>query len=601
LTSDGDILKEARTALEEGNKEVGAKLLLAAANRIAEKGEYQQAAMLYEEVAMIFRDSYKATESFEAFENVTLMLIRLPQEPEVYKEIVRVNKVAGKIAEEAAEYQKAADYYFRAQDFAASDGERAELSIKAADALEILADNKEEEEDFAETLGLLRKVSRLYFTANDEELGERINVRAVRIAQRWAEKSKEEGDFLSAGNALAEAAQIMGMKGESPEAMRVMMEAGEYYEAAELFEKAGNIYDAAQEAYKLQRLTSARKQAMTKAAEAYLKARGAPESVAPLLIKAGNMFKEIGRTDRAKWAFLHANELFGELAEKAKAQNDVESEMKYLRFQAMCLWNWGKHGVAGENYVKVISHYLNEAKREEEAGNKELQAVALEEAAEVLRESGKETVAAGHIEHAIELYIQLADEASTSNDPEGSSKLYSKAAECALKLDDKERHESLHRMASEKAESAAGYYQELGVPELATIWLRTAGNEALITGSSEMIERSVDLLSRSAEGFKEAKEYKESFEDLFTVFETRFIHYPDRMKPINAVIMSMDEVASTAHDEMMNSIVAFVRALNSGNHIGALFILQDNEEDLLDKASRMRKLIEQSKVVRRMK
>ena len=94
-----------------------------------------------------------------------------------------------------------------------------------------------------------------------------------------------------------------------------MMEAGELYEAAELYEKAGNIYDAAQEAYKIQRLTSARNQAMSKAAEAYLKMEGAPEAVAPLLVKGGNMFLEIGRPMKAKWAFKRGNELFGELAE----------------------------------------------------------------------------------------------------------------------------------------------------------------------------------------------------------------------------------------------------------------------------------------------
>ncbi len=601
MASDEDILKEARNALEEGNREVGAKLFLAAASRLATKMEYEKAAKIYEEGALIYRDLYEADECFKSLDNATLMLIRLPQGPEIYKEIVRINKTAAKIAEEATEYKKAADYYLRAQDFAVDDKEKAELSIKTADALEILADAREEEKDFAETIGLLRKVSRLYYTAGDDELGNRISDRTVKVARRWANLSKGSGDYISAGNALAEAAQIMETKGESPEATRTMMEAGEFYEAAELFEKAGNIYDAAQEAYKLQRLTSARNQAISKAAEAYLKAQGAPEAVAPLLVKAGNMFKEISRPMKAKWAFLNANELFGELAKKAKTQNDTESEMKYLRFQAMCLLNWGQDDVASEIYVKVISHYLNEAKTEEKDGNKERQAITLEEAAEVLRESGRVTEAMGHLEHALELYIQLADEASTSGDPESGSRLYTKAAECAIKLDDKERHDSFHWMASEKAENAAEYYQELGVPELATIWLRTAGLEALLTDSSEMIEKSIELLSKSAEGFREANELREAFEDLFTVFETRFLHYADSKKPIKSTINIMNEVAATTQDEVLIAIVALVRALNAGNHIGALLILQENEEDMLDKAYRIRRLIQHSKKVRPMK
>ena len=41
-------------------------------------------------------------------------------------------------------------------------------NIEAADALEILADAREEEENFEETISLLRKVGRLYYTAGDE-------------------------------------------------------------------------------------------------------------------------------------------------------------------------------------------------------------------------------------------------------------------------------------------------------------------------------------------------------------------------------------------------------------------------------------------------
>lgn len=598
MTSDDDILKEARNAIKEGNKEVGAKLLFATASRFAAKMEYKQAAKIYEEVALIYRDLYDADEAFKAFDDATLMLIRLPQEPEVYQEIVRLNMKAAKIAEEAADYKRAADFYFRAQDFVETDEKKNELSIKAADALENIADTKEEEEDYGETVSLLRKVSRLYYTAGDDELGERINDRAAKVAKRWAEISKRAGDYLSAGNALAEAAQIMDTQGESPEATRTMMEAGELYEAAELYEKAGNIYDAAQEAYKLQRLSAARKQAISKAAEAYLKMQGTAEVVAPLLVKGGNMFTEIGRPMKAKWAFNRANELFGELAEKAKTQRDVESEKKYLRFQAMCLRKWGQTEEADEIYKRVIDHYLGEAAKEAESGSKEQQAIALEEAAEVLNEFGNATETKGHLEHALELYVELADEASTSGDPEGGSKLYSKAAECAMKLDDKERYESFHWMASEKAENAAEYYQQLGVPELATIWIRTAGIEALLTNSPEMIKKAIDLLTKSGEGFKEVNELKEAFEDFFTVFETRFMHNPTIQRPIKDTIKLMDEIAVTTQDDVILAIMSLVRALNTGNHIGALLILQENEEALLDKEARIRALIEQSKIER---
>jgi tetratricopeptide (TPR) repeat protein len=597
LTSDDDLLKEARNALEEGNKEVGAKLLLAAAGRLAEKNEYEQAAKIYEEAAINYRDIYEANESFKAFDSATLMLIRLPQGPEVYQEIVRLNKSAAKIAEDAEEFKKAADFYFRAQDFAEKSEEKSELSIRAADALENLADTKEEEEEFAEAVSLLRKVSRLYYTGGDDELGERINDRAARLARRWANLAKEKGDFLAAGNALAEAAQIMDT-GENTEAARIMMEAGELYEAAELFEKAGNIYDAAQESYKLQRLTSARNQAMSKAAEAYLKTQGSAEAVAPLLVKGGNMFLEIGRPMKAKWAFKRGNDLFAELAEKAKAQQDIESEMKYYRFQAMCLEKWGEREESEQLYKQVIDHYLLEASKEEDAGNKEIQALSLEEAAEVLNESGNEIEAKGQLERALELYVELADESSTSGDPEGGSKLYSKAAECAKKLGDSERYESFHWMASEKAESAAEYYQELGVPELSTIWIRTAGMEALLTNSNEMIEKAIELLTKSGEGFKEANELTEAFEDFFTVFETRFMHYPKKRRPVKVAIKEMDEIAMTTKDEVMLALVSLIRDMNAGNHIGALLQLQENEEALLDKEKRIRVLIEQSKKVR---
>ena len=597
MTSD-EFLKKARKTLEEGKKEEGVKQLIQAADQLASDTEYEKAAKIYEEAAIIYKDLYDADECFKTFDKATLMLVRLPQDDDVYTELVRLNTAAAKIADAATEYKKAADFYFRAKDFAMSDDVKQSLNIRAADALENIADAKEEEENYGDAIALLRKVSRLYFSAADDELGERINSRAVKIAQHWADISKIKGDFLSAGNALAEAAQIMQSRGESPEATRTMMEAGELYEAANLFEKAGNIYDAAQEAYKLQRLTSARNQAMFKAAEAYMKMEGNPEAVAPLLVKGGNMFRDLGRVMKTKWAFKRASEMFEELAKKAESGNDVESEKKYLRFQAMCLRNWGHEERAEQIYNEVREYYLDQASKQSEGGDKELQALALEEAAEVFAESGQQDESKKLVEQSIELYIELADAAAVSEDPETSSKLYSKAADCARKLEDTERNESFHWMASEKAEKAAEYYKELGVPELSTIWTRTAGLEALMTNSQKMAEKAIDLLTKSAEGFKIANELNESFEDLFTVFEVRFLYYPEKRRPIKATIKQMAEISMMCQDDSISALLSIVRAMNEGNHIGALLMLQENEEDLLAKADRIRKLIAQSKVVR---
>jgi hypothetical protein len=63
----------------------------------------------------------------------------------------------------------------------------------------------------------------------------------------------------------------------------------------------------------------------------------------------------------------------------------------------------------------------------------------------------------------------------------------------------------------------------------------------------------------------------------------------------------MGEIAMSTKDEVIVALVSLVRALNAGNHIGALMILHENEEDLLPKAERIRTLIEQSKVVRKIK
>lgn len=598
MVSVDELVNEGRGEIEEGNNLSGAQKLVKAADALAKNSEFEKASGIYAEAASAFAVAYEAFESFMSYDNAVLMLVRLPQTPEVYRQISELNQAAARVAEDASEFKRASEYYLRAKDFVEDEDVAKQLNMKAADALESLADTKEEEGDLSETVGLLRKVGRLYYMADDEELGERINDRAVRVAHRWAEQAKRKGDFLSAGNALAEAAQIMATKADSPEATRTMMEAGELYEAANLFEKAGNIYDAAQEAYKLQRLTSARNQAISKAAEAYLKLEGKAEVVAPLLVKAGDLFREIGRVMKAKWAFKRGSELFEELAVNAASENDVESEKRYLRYQAMCLERWGYHDEASAIYRQVTDFYLSQANQEEEKGDSEQQAIALEEAAEVLTEAGLQEEAKKQIERAIELYTNLAEKSTAAEDNESSSKFYSKAADCAKKIGDAEDFCEYHLKSSERAVAAAEFYESIEVKELSTIWKRTAGQEALKSGNTNAIERAIDLLTQSAEGFRSAGEQREAFEDLYVVFETRFLNLPDKKRPINNVIKLMEEIAMEKQDYVMQALASIVRALNTGNHIGALLTLQENEEELLQKADRIRQLIAHSKQVR---
>ncbi|MHA1588355.1 MAG: hypothetical protein ACTSV9_06220 [Candidatus Thorarchaeota archaeon] len=595
MTTQKNLLEQADARLEAGDKVAAAEIFTQAAKSFESERMYKEAAQTYEKAGTIYRGLHRGDESLSAFDQATLMLVRQVSSPEVHREIVRVNIQAAKVAEDAMEYKKAADFYFRAADFAEMEPEKQGFTIAAADALENLADTYEEAKAFDKAITLLRKVGGLYHASGDEELGSRINDRAIKMSLRWSEEAKKKHDFLSAGNALAEVAQIMHSEGDSPEAIRMMMEAGNLYERSDLFEKAGNIYDAAQEAYKLQRLTSARKQAIMKAAEAYMKMDGKQEIVAPLLVKAGNMLSEIGSDMKAKWALKRANELFGQLAERAAAERDSQSEMSYLRYQAMCLKTWGKAEQAEEIYKTVISYFLGQAKADVESENKEFQAQSLEEAADVLEEAGQSTEAKGHLERALEIYVQLADECSTQGEADEGSKYYSKAADCAFKLGDEERTASFHLIASDKAVAAAKFYEDLGVPELAAVWVRTAGTEALKTNEIEMIEKAIELLNKSAASFKGINEPRDAFEDLLVVFETLYDRFPRRTDDISRVIKKMDDLAMTTRDDAMTSIMSILHAVESGSHIGALLILQENEEDLLSKRDRLHELVETAK------
>jgi tetratricopeptide (TPR) repeat protein len=596
VTSVNELLLQAKTALQEGRRETAAKLLDQAAGIFASDEVNDKAATLYERAALIYREVYLAYESFKAFENATLMLIRQPITPELQKKIVDLNTTAGNTAEETTDYKRAADFYFRAADFVMDDDAKQALTLKAADALENLADTREEEEDLESAVSLLKKVGRLYYTCADGELGKRINERAAKISQKWAQKAKKEGDLLSAGNALAEASQIMQTEGESPEATRLMMEAGELYEAVNLFEKAGNIYDAAQESYLMLRQTSGRRTAITKAAEAYLKMEGKPEVVAPLMIKAGNLFLEIGLDVKAKWAFKRANELFGVLAEKAGDDEEIDSKMKYLRFQAMCLMKWGRDDEANGLYTDVIDYYLGQAELERDS--KEAYGLALEAASEVLDEAFRTDEAKTHLERALEMYVELAEEFASSEELDESSRLYSKAADCAKKLGDDEKSISYREMASSKAEEAAKSYSEMGVKELATIWLRTAGAEALKTRKEDLVDKAIGLLRNSANGFKEIEELSDAFEDLFAVFEALFLYRSDNREEIGSVLAEMDELARTTQSFKMSSLMTVIHSLEKGNPTAALLAIQEREEELLQLRDRLLVLVKQSKSVR---
>ncbi len=590
MTSLQDVLKKASEKIEQGDREGAAALLVEAGEILAARGVVDRAARVYIEAARIYREYQRTSEYYDAVESGTLMLIRQGANSKTNVEIVRINEEAGEFAEQAGEYQRAADFFFRAMDFATG-SKVIKLTIKAADALENYADEKEMERDFDRTLSLLKKASRLYYTAGDDELGKRINERAIRLALNWAEEARQKEDWLTAGNLLAEAAQITQTEGDSVEATRLMMDAGGFYEKIGLHEKAGNIFDAAQETYKMERLSSARKSAMSQAAEAYMKMDGEPEVVGPLLVKAGDMFDELGRVMKAKWSYKKASEIFEELAHKAANEGDTQSEKSYLRYQAMCLGNWGVKEEAEDIYTAVIDYFTQQAEKEQETGNHERQALSLEEAAEVMYEAGMKQEAEATLEEALEIYVRLANEHAASDEPDEESRLFSEAAKCASKMGDSERSASFRRKASERARSAAKLYQEMGIGELATIWLRTAGLEALKTHEPEMREKATEYLKESAEGFRAIDEEIEAFSDLLAVFSLLLEHRPDDDR-IKDILSSMDEIALTTRNEEASLTLSVVRPLLEGNHIAALLALQENEEELESKAEDLRRMVE---------
>ncbi|MBS3793847.1 MAG: hypothetical protein KGY80_03075 [Candidatus Thorarchaeota archaeon] len=592
MKSAEETVKAAREAIRNGKSIHAAELLEEAANQLVSSQKPQWAKNLYIEASNIYSEEGKKEACFNLVEKATLAFIRQDSDPEIHESIVALNENGGMIAEQLEEYKKAADFYFRSKDFAADDEVKDRLTIRAADALENLADIHEDNKELDKAVELLKKVGRLYYTVDDEDLGNRIHERAIRLASQWADISESKGDYLAAGNALAEAAQIMQSEDETAEAIPLMMKAGKKYEKAELFEKAGNIYDAAQEAYGFERLSSGQNKAATKAAEAYTKMTGAPNVVAPLLVRAGELFRKAGRIMKARWAYKRAGNLFGELADAAALEEDDETENKYRRYRAMCLREWGKEEKANEIYAKVIDFYLKRAQIEKERGRKERQATSFEEAAKVMREANQEEKAKETLAQALGIYVELAETASETGQPGEASEYFSKAAECSNRLESEKDASSFHVKASEKAKEAANMYEELGVSELSAIWNRTAGREALRSGNSETIEQGIQLLQESSSTFNRIGEKADAFEDLFSVFEGLFLHFSEREEDIEKTVQALEEIARAENKDEITALIPVLKALKEKNFTTALMAFQENEDDLMDKSERIRRLLD---------
>jgi len=592
MNSAKETVKAAREAIRNGKAIHAAELLEEAANQLVSTGQAQWAKNLYIEASTIYCEEGKKEACFNLLEKATLAFIRQDSDPEIHEAIVALNENGGMIAEQLEEYKKASDFYFRSKDFAADDRTKERLTIRAADALENLADIHEDNNEFDEAVEILKKVGRLYYTVDDEELGRRIHERAIRLASQWEAISEDKGDYLAAGNALAEAAQIMQSEDETAEAIPLMMKAGKKYEKAELFEKAGNIYDAAQEAYGFERLSSGQNKAATMAAEAYTKMTGAPNVVAPLLVRAGGLFQKAGRVMKARWAYKRASKLFDELADAAALEDDDETANKYRRYRAMCLREWGQEERANEIYAKVIDFYIKRAQMEEEKARKESRATSLEEAAKVMREANQEEEAQKTLSQALAIYVELAETASEAGQPGDASEYFSKAAECSSRLESEKEASSFHEKASKRAREAAKIYGELGVSELSAIWNRTAGREAVRSGNPDTIEEGIQLLQMSSTAFNDIGERADAFEDLFSVFEGLFIHFPEREGDIENTVQALEEIARAENKDEMTALIPVLKALKEKNFTTALMAFQEKEDDLIDKSERIRRLLD---------
>ena len=133
---------------------------------------------------------------------------------------------------------------------------------------------------------------------------------------------------------------------------------------------------------------------------------------------------------------------------------------------------------------------------------------------------------------------------------------------------------------------------------MATLWLRTAGTEALKTGKEELLDKAIGLLRDSANGFKAIDEMSDAFEDLFAVFEALFQHRSESRDEIGKVLVEMDELARTTQEYKMQSLMTVINSLEKGNPTAALLALQEREEELLPLRERLLALVKQSQLVR---
>ena len=150
----------------------------------------------------------------------------------------------------------------------------------------------------------------------------------------------------------------------------------------------------------------------------------------------------------------------------------------------------------------------------------------------------------------------------------------------------------LQKMASERAVDATSLYESMSVPELATVWMRNAGLEALSTNDPEMAEKAIGFFKQSAEGFKKINEISEAFEDFFHVFEVTFEKHPEARDEIASILRQMEDIAKSTRSAPMLSLVTVLRVLEKRNYNAALLTLQAKEEDLLPKRDRLRELVE---------
>ena len=132
----------------------------------------------------------------------------------------------------------------------------------------------------------------------------------------------------------------------------------------------------------------------------------------------------------------------------------------------------------------------------------------------------------------------------------------------------------------------------MDLAELETIWIRTAGTEALNTMDPKMIEKAIDLLQKSAIGFKAAHEEREAFDDLFTVTEIIIKHDPSAVDKLAEIIKEMELIISFTQEDSMLAAMPIIKALGNGNHLSALMLLQESEEDLPKKRERLKTLID---------